>query len=137
MSVGEVSHGYLVQRGIIAQRGIEGKADVIPDGDVSCRATIIGQVRTLEITEVANVVDRIVAPGIEQRRIGRAGQRRAFGKQGIEDDAVARLSLAPYAEVAGEPVAQNVALGGVRLDGQPDGRGGPRVGRSPNAAAES
>src|SRR5579884_2424037 len=136
MSVIQIADGYLFQLCMIAQRGIKRKADVIPDCDVSRRAALLREMGAFEIAEVADVMHREITPRVEQRRIGRAGQRRAFGKERIEDDAAAGFRLAPDAEMPRELVPQNVAGRSVRLDGEPDGGGCASVRGAANAASE-
>ena len=128
-----VLHGRAV--GILQNR-IEGKLNLIPDGHVAARLALVIQMAALQIAEVAEVVDRFVAPPDFERPFAGARQSGALLEQRIKKNALPRIAFAPHAEIAREFLPQNVPGLRIGLNGKPERRGRSRVYRALNAFAE-
>ncbi len=57
---GKVLDRYAFERAHVGQRGIEGKQNLIPYGDVAGGLPVFVHVAGFEITEVAEVMDRTI-----------------------------------------------------------------------------
>src|SRR5579871_4114323 len=127
----------LYRRAIHVSNGrLEGKPDLVPNHHIARRLTGLGQVTALEITEIADVVDRSVAAHDLERRLARPWQRSALREQRIENDAATGLGLAPHAEVARKAFPQNITGLSIGLYGQPDCGCRPGIGGANHAVAE-
>src|SRR5581483_12365905 len=81
----KVADGNSAEIRVILQRRVKREANVVPDGDVSGGASFLGEMAAFEVPEVADVVDRRVLAGFNERRLAGRRQRRSFGKEWIED----------------------------------------------------
>src|SRR5579875_3514473 len=62
---------------------------------------------------------------------------RTFRKEGIKDNAGSTLGFAPHAEEAGQPLAETVSFGLIRLYSKPNCGGRTRKSGTANAAPET
>lgn len=95
-----------------------------------------GDVAALEVAEVADVMDGVVAAFLDERGIAGVGEGGAFGEQGVKVHAGAGIGFAPDAEVAGEAVAEDGSRRLAGVDGEADGGGGAGVGGAADLGLE-
>src|SRR5438105_247306 len=72
------------------------------------------------ISELADVMNRLITSPHGERRLSRPRESRASRKDRIENHASSRIAFAPHSEVARKHLPQPVAGGRVRLNREAD-----------------
>src|SRR5512139_2501813 len=83
---------------------VKGKADFIPGSQISRGLAPVIDVAAFQITEVADVVGRLVSAGLEQGGLSFCRKKGVLGKDGVKGDLPAVFFLPPHPEMAGKPV---------------------------------
>src|SRR5579884_566531 len=122
-----MAHAHPAQVRHAGQGGIEGKQNLVPDGDIAGGLAAVVHLGGFQVAEIADVVNRLILPDHGRGRLARNREARAPREDGVEDHAMAGVGLPPHSEIPRENLPQRVARAFIGLDGEADRRRGPGI----------